>query len=109
VICASVNDAVVHGIPDDNRLRDGDLVSIGCGAELDGWTGDAAISFTVGTPRPADLELIDATRQTLDAGIATATVQDADTAAPLGPPRGCWAAAPRGRAEEPCGPAWSSG
>lgn len=74
VICASVNDAVSHGIPDDYRLRDGDLVSIDCGAELDGWTGDAAISFTVGTPRPADLELIAATQQALDAGIAAATV-----------------------------------
>ncbi|MBY8878449.1 type I methionyl aminopeptidase [Actinacidiphila acidipaludis] len=74
VICASVNDAVVHGIPDDYRLRDGDLVSVDCGAELDGWTGDAAISFTVGTPRPADVELIAATQQALDAGIAAATV-----------------------------------
>jgi methionyl aminopeptidase len=74
VICASVNDAVVHGIPDDYRLRDGDLVSIDCGAELDGWTGDAAISFSVGTPRPADLALIAATQQALDAGIAAATI-----------------------------------
>ncbi|MFJ1708783.1 type I methionyl aminopeptidase [Kitasatospora sp. NPDC088346] len=73
-ICASVNDAVAHGIPTDYRLRDGDLVSIDCGAELDGWTGDAAISFTVGTPRPGDLELIAATQQALDAGIAAATV-----------------------------------
>jgi len=72
VICASVNDAVVHGIPGDLRLRDGDLVSIDCGAELDGWTGDAADSFTVGTPRPADVALIDATRRALDAGIAAA-------------------------------------
>ena len=74
VICASVNDAVVHGIPNDYRLRDGDLVSVDCGAELDGWTGDAAISFTVGTGRPADLALIAATQQALDAGIAAATV-----------------------------------
>jgi methionyl aminopeptidase len=74
VICASVNDAVVHGIPGDQRLRDGDLVSVDCGAVLDGWTGDAAISFTVGTPRPADLDLIEATRRALDAGIAAATV-----------------------------------
>ncbi|MEU4682420.1 type I methionyl aminopeptidase [Streptomyces xinghaiensis] len=72
VICTSVNDAVVHGIPTDDRLRDGDLVSIDCGAELDGWTGDAAISFTVGTPRPADLELIGATEEALAAGIAAA-------------------------------------
>ncbi len=74
VICASVNDALVHGIPSDYRLRDGDLVSIDCGAELDGWTGDAAISFIVGTPRPADVALIDATQRALDAGIAAAVV-----------------------------------
>lgn len=70
VICTSVNDAVVHGIPTDYRLRDGDLVSVDCGAELDGWTGDAAISFTVGTPRPEDLALIAATEEALAAGIA---------------------------------------
>ncbi|MEW2516740.1 type I methionyl aminopeptidase [Actinacidiphila alni] len=74
VLCASVNDAVAHGIPDDYRLRDGDLVSIDCGAELDGWTGDAAVSFIVGTARPADVELIAATRRALDAGIAAAVV-----------------------------------
>ncbi|MFF1842424.1 type I methionyl aminopeptidase [Streptomyces sp. NPDC058217] len=74
VICTSVNDAVSHGIPTGYRLRDGDLVSIDCGAQLDGWTGDAAITFTVGTPRPGDLDLIDATQQALDAGIAAAQV-----------------------------------
>ncbi|MFE0426352.1 type I methionyl aminopeptidase [Streptomyces sp. NPDC058953] len=74
VICASVNDAVSHGIPTGYRLRDGDLVSIDCGALLDGWAGDAAVSFVVGTPRPGDLELIDATRRALDAGIAAARV-----------------------------------
>jgi methionyl aminopeptidase len=74
VICTSVNDAVSHGIPTGYRLRDGDLVSIDCGAELDGWAGDAAITFTVGTPRPGDLDLIDATQQALDAGIAAAQV-----------------------------------
>ncbi|MFD4562019.1 type I methionyl aminopeptidase [Streptomyces sp. NPDC058469] len=72
VICASVNDAVVHGIPTGYRLRDGDLVSVDCGAELDGWAGDAAVSFIVGTPRPADVDLIDATQRALDAGIAAA-------------------------------------
>nr|WP_168504041.1 type I methionyl aminopeptidase [Streptomyces sp. S1D4-11]QIY92946.1 type I methionyl aminopeptidase [Streptomyces sp. S1D4-11] len=74
VICTSVNDAVSHGIPTGYRLRDGDLVSIDCGAQLDGWAGDAAITFTVGTPRPGDLDLIDATQQALDAGIAAAQV-----------------------------------
>ncbi|MEX2980503.1 type I methionyl aminopeptidase [Streptomyces sp. C36] len=72
VICASVNDAVVHGIPGDYRLRDGDLLSVDCGAMLDGWAGDAAISFTVGTARPADVALIEATGRALEAGIAAA-------------------------------------
>src|SRR5215472_19286541 len=55
VICASVNDVIVHGIPGGYRLRDGDLVSIDFGAELDGWTGDAAVSFIVGVAAPADV------------------------------------------------------
>ncbi|GAB2691120.1 type I methionyl aminopeptidase [Kitasatospora kifunensis] len=74
VICTSVNDAIVHGIPSDYRLRDGDLVSIDCGAKLGGWAGDAAISFTVGTARPADLTLIETTARALAAGIAAAVV-----------------------------------
>jgi hypothetical protein len=53
VICASVNDAALHGIPGRYRLADGDLLSVDCGAVLDGWTGDAAISFTIGPPDPA--------------------------------------------------------
>ena len=72
VICASVNDVIVHGIPDGYRLRDGDLVSIDFGAELDGWTGDAAISFIVGTADPADELLIETTEKALAAGIAAA-------------------------------------
>jgi methionyl aminopeptidase len=72
VICASVNDTIVHGIPDGYRLRDGDLVSVDCGATLDGWTGDAAISFIVGTPRPADLLLVETAEKALAAGIAAA-------------------------------------
>ncbi|MFD0269415.1 type I methionyl aminopeptidase [Streptomyces sp. NPDC127106] len=72
VICASVNDAIVHGVPDGRRLRDGDLVSIDCGARLGGWVGDAAVSFTVGRPRPADLRLIETAEAALAAGIAAA-------------------------------------
>ena len=72
VICASVNDAALHGIPGPYRLADGDLVSIDFGATLNGWTGDAAISLTVGTPRPADLRLIDTAERALAAGIAKA-------------------------------------
>ncbi|MFH8678138.1 type I methionyl aminopeptidase [Streptomyces lydicus] len=72
VLCVSVNDAIVHGVPDASRLRDGDLVSIDCGAVVDGWAGDAALSFTVGTARPEDQRLMDTTRQALAAGIAAA-------------------------------------
>ncbi|MEU3713707.1 type I methionyl aminopeptidase [Streptomyces catenulae] len=72
VICASVNDAIVHGIPDDTRLRDGDVVGIDCGALVDGWAGDAAVSFAVGTARPGDQLLLDTTRRALEAGIAAA-------------------------------------
>ena len=70
-ICASVNDRVVHGIPSAAEvLSPGDLVSIDCGAVLDGWHGDAAISFGIGTLEPADQALSDATRESLEAGIA---------------------------------------
>jgi methionyl aminopeptidase len=72
VICASVNDAALHGIPGPYRLADGDLLSIDFGATLNGWTGDAAISLTVGTPRPADLRLIDTAERALSAGIERA-------------------------------------
>ncbi len=72
VICASVNDAALHGIPGPYKLADGDLLSIDFGATLDGWTGDSAISFAVGTPRPADLRLIDTAERALAAGIAKA-------------------------------------
>jgi methionyl aminopeptidase len=72
VICASVNDAALHGIPGKTRLRDGDLLSVDFGATLDGWTGDAAISFTVGRPRPADTKLIETAQAALAAGIAAA-------------------------------------
>ncbi|MCT7355688.1 type I methionyl aminopeptidase [Streptomyces sp. 15-116A] len=74
VLCTSVNDAIVHGIPTGYRLRDGDLVSVDCGAELGGWVGDSALSFTVGTPRPADLRLIETAERALAAGIEAAVV-----------------------------------
>ncbi|WP_181796037.1 type I methionyl aminopeptidase [Streptomyces sp. WELS2] len=74
VICASVNDAIVHGIPTDYRLRDGDLLSVDCGAVLDGWASDSAISFVVGRPRPADVRLVETAERALAAGIAAAVV-----------------------------------
>ncbi|MFD6172436.1 type I methionyl aminopeptidase [Streptomyces coeruleorubidus] len=74
VLCVSVNDAIVHGIPTRYRLRDGDLVSIDFGAELGGWVGDSALSFIVGTPREADLRLIETAERALAAGIEAAVV-----------------------------------
>ncbi|GAX48545.1 type I methionyl aminopeptidase [Streptomyces olivochromogenes] len=74
VICASVNDAIVHGIPTGYRLRDGDLVSIDFGAELGGWVGDSAISFIVGEPRVADARLVETAERALAAGIEAAVV-----------------------------------
>jgi methionyl aminopeptidase len=72
VICTSVNDAALHGIPGRYRLADGDLLSVDCGAVLDGWAADAAISFTIGPARPADARLIAITEAALRAGIAAA-------------------------------------
>jgi methionyl aminopeptidase len=71
-ICTSVNDAALHGIPGPYRLADGDLLSVDCGAVLDGWAADAAISFTIGPARPADRRLIATTGAALEAGIAAA-------------------------------------
>jgi methionyl aminopeptidase len=72
VICTSVNDAVLHGLPRDYALKDGDLLSLDFAASVDGWVADSAISIVVGTPREEDLRLIDTTRRALDAGIAAA-------------------------------------
>lgn len=76
-LCTSVNDEVVHGIPGTRVLAEGDLISIDCGAIVDGWHGDAAISVIVGgrdAGRPEDLALIDATEDSMWAGIAALAV-----------------------------------
>ncbi|QDQ91696.1 type I methionyl aminopeptidase [Rhodococcus sp. WB9] len=70
-ICSSVNDRVVHGIPSaEDILAEGDLVSIDCGAILDGWHGDSAWTFGVGDIIEADQQLSEATRLSMEAGIA---------------------------------------
>ncbi|MEU6402508.1 type I methionyl aminopeptidase [Streptomyces sp. NPDC046985] len=74
VLCASVNDAIVHGVPTGYRLRDGDLLSLDFGAELGGWVGDSATSLVVGRPRRADLRLIETAERALAAGIDAAVV-----------------------------------
>ncbi len=72
VLCTSVNDAVLHGLPHDYVLQDGDLLSVDFAVAVDGWVSDSALSVVVGTPRPQDLALIDTTTRALDAGIAAA-------------------------------------
>jgi methionyl aminopeptidase len=73
-ICASVNDEVVHGIPGDRVLLEGDLISIDCGAIVDGWHGDAAITVPVGEVPQAELDMVAAAEASMWAGIAAAKV-----------------------------------
>jgi methionyl aminopeptidase len=76
-LCTSVNEEVVHGIPGGRVLEAGDVVSIDCGAEIKGWNGDAAFSAIAGgaeAARPQDLLLLEATEQSLYAGIAAMQV-----------------------------------
>jgi methionyl aminopeptidase len=72
VLCTSVNDAALHGLPHDYRLRDGDVVSLDFAASVDGWVCDSALTLVVGTPRDEDLALIDTVERALEAGIAAA-------------------------------------
>jgi len=71
-ICASVDDEVVHGIPGDRVLAEGDVISIDCGAIVDGWHGDAAISVAVGTVPAEVTELMRVTEEAMWRGIAAA-------------------------------------
>ena len=74
-ICASVNDQVVHGIPSKGQvLRDGDLISIDCGAIVEGWHGDAAITVGVGTVDPSYLKMAQVCEDAMWAGFAAARV-----------------------------------
>jgi methionyl aminopeptidase len=72
-ICTSVNDAVLHGLPHDYRLRDGDLLTLDLAVTLDGVVADSAVSFVVGAAAaPEDLAMIEVTERALAAGIAAA-------------------------------------
>ena len=71
-ICASVNEEVVHGIPGSRELVDGDVISIDCGAIVDGWHGDAALTVAVGDVRPDVLELMRVTEESMWRGFAAA-------------------------------------
>src|SRR3954462_9076365 len=69
VICASPNDMIVHGIPGDYRLEEGDILSIDCGAIIEGYHGDAAITVGIGSITPVATRLLAVTEQSLYAGI----------------------------------------
>jgi methionyl aminopeptidase len=74
VICASPNEVVVHGIPDGRVLEEGDIISIDCGAIVDGYHGDAAFTAGIGSIDAGPQRLIEVTRAALDAGIAELVV-----------------------------------
>ncbi len=67
-LCTSVNDQVVHGIPSDYTLKEGDIISVDCGVILNGYYGDSAYTFTVGEVRAEVLRLLEYTRASLEAG-----------------------------------------
>ncbi len=71
-LCISIDDEIVHGIPGERTIHEGQVVSIDAGAIVDGWHGDAARTFYVGEPPPAVRDLIDTTRAAMMAGIAAA-------------------------------------
>jgi methionyl aminopeptidase len=73
-ICVSVNDEIVHGVPGARVVREGDLVSIDCGAVVEGWHGDAAVTVPVGDVPPEVQRLIEVTEAALWAGLAAARV-----------------------------------
>ena len=71
-ICASVNEQVVHGFPSEYQLRDGDIISVDVGVEINGFNGDSAYTFTVGDVAPATLALLQRTKESLYKGIEVA-------------------------------------
>ena len=83
-VCVSVNDEIVHGIPGERNLCDGDIVSLDFGAIFNGFQGDAAVTVAVGAVTPKAKRLIEATKGSLEAGIAAAhpgaTLGDISTA-----------------------------
>ncbi len=73
-ICASINDEILHGIPGERQLKDGDILSLDLGVYLDGFHGDAAVTIPVGIVEPRLLELIETTEECFWAGFRALTV-----------------------------------
>jgi methionyl aminopeptidase len=74
VLCTSVNDAVLHGLPHDYRLKDGDNVGLDFAAEVDGWVADSAVTVPVGAPKREDVHMLETADRALAAGIDAARV-----------------------------------
>ena len=73
ILCTSVNEEVIHGIPNDKRvLKDGDIVSVDCGVIVDGFYSDRAMTYAIGTPSPAAAKLLRVTEASLYAAIEKA-------------------------------------
>ncbi|HTO37841.1 MAG TPA: type I methionyl aminopeptidase [Brumimicrobium sp.] len=73
-LCMSRNAQVVHGIPDNKPLKDGDIISVDCGAKLNGFYGDHAYTFAIGNVAPEVMKLLEVTKECLDIGIANTRV-----------------------------------
>lgn len=73
-LCVSVNDAVVHGLPNNRELRDGDLVSLDVGVKKAGYYGDSAVTYMIGQPSPLQQKLMNVTHEALWLGIKQAVV-----------------------------------
>jgi len=71
-LCISINDRVVHGIPDSTVIKDGDIVSVDCGVKMNGYHGDYAYTFMIGNVKPEMVELVKATKESLYEGIKMA-------------------------------------
>ncbi|KAA6302268.1 MAG: Methionine aminopeptidase 1 [Candidatus Ordinivivax streblomastigis] len=71
-LCISINENVVHGIPGDYRLKEGDIVSVDCGTKINGYCGDSAYTFEVGEVSPATKKLLETTKESLYVGIEAA-------------------------------------
>ena len=71
-LCISFNEVIVHGIPDQREIKEGDILSVDCGVKMNGYFGDSAFTFAVGEITPEEMDLLVTTRECLDLAIAQA-------------------------------------
>ena len=85
VICSSINEQVVHGIPNRRPLKEGDIVSVDTGCKVNGWCGDAAVTLPIGAIRPEIQKLLDVTSETLDLAVRACSRDPAAEPGPRSP------------------------